>query len=351
MISAFDVAWDVIAKAMLPDLNFDAETQRILGYNPYSRDTFTQEIRAEPNVARELLANLNIDYPEMTAGDMFRYGKQKKAWDKELTQGRSWDNKDNNYALFQYPHHILERMTGRNQQTLRMPWNIFQRYATQPIDENNNYDWDSDESMMSRYIDEMERRGDTVVLGSADYDRKKKELARMLINPGFTGQGIGQHLLGSILQDYGRLTDTQFSPEGRRLFMRLGNKLTAGDGVQTRAIPIVSDFSDKEDFYTRHYGNSGMIERILGDIRFTQPYGMDEMLLGLDDLNAGYWMGEEGNKRGLGSWVPPDPYPFGYSQIYHGEGAVNPEAAGRFPLEILYSGELDTPAITNLGDG
>ena len=349
-MSPFDTAWDIV-KALLPDLNFDVETQRILGYNPYSRNTFTQEIRAEPEVARELLENLNIDYPEMSAADMKRYGNQKRAWDKELGTGRSWNNDNNNYQLFQFPHHILERMTGRHDRSMTMPWNVFQRYATQPIDENNNYDWDSDESMMSRYIDEMERRGNSVVLGSADYDTKNKKLARMLVNPGFTGQGIGQHLLGSILQDYGRMTDTQFSPEGRKLFMGLGNKLTAGDEVQTRAIPIVSDFSDKEDFYTRNYGNKGLIERILGDIRFTQPYGYDEDLLGLDDMDMGYWMGEEGNPQGLGSWNPPNPYPFGYSQIYGGEKAVNPNAAGRYPLEILYTGELDTPTITNLGDG
>lgn len=345
-MTPFESAWSIM-KALLPDLNFDAETRRILGYNPYSQDTFTQEIRAEPDVARELLANLNIDYPEMTEADMFRYGNQKRAWDRELGK-TGFGNANNNYQLFQFPHHILERMTGRHTRNMTMPWNVFQRYATQPIDENNNYDLDSDESIMSRYIDEMERQGDSVVLGAADYDQENKQLARMLINPGFTGQGIGQHLLGSILQDYGRMTDTQFSPEGRRLFMRLGNKLTAGDGVQTWAIPIINDFSDKEDFNTRYYGNKGLIERILGDIRFTQPYGFDEDLLGLDDMNSGYWMGDEDDPKGLGSWHPPDPFPFGYGQIYHGD-AVNPEAAGRFPLEILYTGELNTPTITNLG--
>jgi GNAT superfamily N-acetyltransferase len=347
-MTAFETTWNLM-KALLPDLDFDVETERILGYNPYKpRDVFTQEIRAEPDVARELLENMNIDYPELREEDMFRYGNQKRAWDKELNQN-GYDA-SNNYHLFQFPHHILERMTGRHSRDMKMPWSVFERYATQPIDENNNYDWDSDESIMSRYIDEMERRGQNVVLGSADYDMKDKMMARMLVNPGFTGQGIGQHLLGSILQDFGRLTDTQFSPEGRRSVMRLGNKLTLGDGAETRAIPAVSDFSDKEDFLTRYYGNKGIIERILGDIRFTQPYGFDEDILDLHGDSRGYWMGGEDN-RGLGQWNPPDPYPFGYSPIPYDDGGImNPKASGRYPLEILYTGESDTPAITNLGE-
>lgn len=335
MSDAFQQSWDLLLKAILPDLDFEHESFRYPGRNPFSSDSFTQTIEVEPEIARKLIED-NVDETWITPNEKIRYANQMSNWDRYLNQYPTLLNDFGN---------VFSAMTGRHQASYTMPWDSFRNYI---LDEYEN-----DESKMQQHIREAEKRGANITIGGIDYNPYVKEVDRMMTMPGFTGVGVANHLASSVLQDYGRLTDTTFSPEGRAFMLNLGNKLTAG-GDAPKVIPFLSDAGGSRFPPSNPLHSSGMIERTKGDLRFTQPYGMDEDI-GVDSMRIrdGYW-------AGMDHFMPPDPFPFEYSnpiKFKHNVKKVgeeipswlNPDAYRRNPLEILYTGDLNTNYITNLG--
>ena len=323
-MTAFDTAW-LVVKAILPDLPFDAELRRITGYNPYvGRDAVTYEASVAPDVARGLLD----DKPYLESindMDKRKFGGALRAWDRELT---------NSPDLFRFPHHILERITGRHTNEMQMPYSVFNEYASQPKWRDEFSELETDP--MNTYVDTMEDMGLPVIVGAGDYNTKRKELSRILTNPGFGGRGIGQHLLGSMLQDHGYLRDTQFSHEGANAFNKLGRKLTVG-GTPT-ALPILGEELPPSDFISRYYQGQGIVDTVLGDVRYTQPYGDTPR------PEEGYWSRDD---DGLDRWNHAPSYPIEHSQIRGGKG-YNPAVKGRYPMSIRYTG-VDPHFVTNLG--
>ena len=49
----------------------------------------------------------------------------------------------------------------------------------------------------------------------------------------------------------------------------------ANAGGEQSIVPFVESGADVEDFVQRYYGNRGLVDTILSDVRFTQPYGQD----------------------------------------------------------------------------
>ena len=201
------------------------------------------------------------------------------------------------------------------------------------MEDFRNFALDTD--IMTNYVDEMERRGAPVVVGNAQITPATQNMHTITLNPGFEGQGFGRHLLGAMIQEQGGVNDNQFSREGYNLFRNMGNLLTQG-GEQS-IVPFVESGADVEDFVQRYYGNKGLVDTILGDVRFTQPYGQ-----GLFDGGDGYWSMSDGEF----TYTPPSFYPIEFSKP-SGRG-INPNAKGRNPFEIVYTGD-DPAFITNLG--
>lgn len=334
-MNAFQQSWDLLMKAILPDLDFEHSVYRGGGRNPFSADTFTQTVEVEPEVARKLMED-NVDETWITPNEKLMYANQMDNWDKYLNQYPD---------LFRNFGNVFSAMTGRHGGTYSMPWGSFKNYA---LDE-----YRGDENQIEQYIRAAEKRGQDVVIGGIDYNPYQKKVDRMMVTPGFTGLGVGNHLAGQILQEFGRITDTTFSPEGRAFMLNLGNRLTAG-GDEPRVIPFLSPKGGSRFKPSNPLHSSGMVERTKGDIRFTQPYGMDDDI-GVDEMRIrdGYWQDME-------TYMPPDPFPFEYSNpvkfTYNLRSAnpeipewLNPDAFRRNPLELLYTGDQSVPYITNLG--
>ena len=314
--SAFESAWGIV-KAVLPDLPFNADLERMRGFNPYERDAITYQMGIDPDEARGILGS---GYKRDE--DAIMYPDQIQAWDRELKQ---------NPTLFEFPQHILSRLSGRNSRDQRMDIEDFRNLALNP-------DSGTDESHMTRYIDEMENRGKPVIVGNAQISPSTQNMHTITVNPGFEGQGIGRHLLGAMLQEQGGVHDTQFSREGYELFRNMGNLLTQG-GTQNMLPFLQSGSPDVSDFNQKYYHNKGLIESILDDVRFTQPYGTN--LNDVSDSGASAYFDE-----GKMVYRPPSFYPIDFSAP-SGDG-VNPKAIGRNPFEITYTGD-DPSFITNLG--
>jgi len=312
---AFTSAWDVV-KAVLPDLAFNTELERFKGYNPYERDALTYQLSIDPEDARKIV---DSNYRYLREEDPLKYPTQMDAWKRELTQ---------NPALFQYPQHIMSRLSGRHSRDQSMSMEDFRNFAL-------DTDYPTQESIMTRYVDEMERRGAPVVVGNAQITPATQNMHTITLNPGFEGQGFGRHLLGAMIQEQGGVNDNQFSREGYNLFRNMGNLLTQG-GEQS-IVPFIESGAEVDDFAQKYYTNRGLVDSILGDVRFTQPYGQ-----GLSDGGEGYWYMSDGEL----TYNPPPFYPIEFSKP-SGRG-INPDVRGRNPFEIVYTGD-DPAFITNLG--
>ena len=306
---AFTSAWDIV-KAVLPDLAFNTELERFKGYNPYERDALTYQLSIDPEDARSIL---DSQFGYVRDEDYFKYPTQMAAWKRELAQ---------NPTLFQYPQHIMSRLSGRHTRDQSMSMEDFRNFAL-------------DTDIMTRYIDEMERRGAPVVVGNAQITPATQNMHTITLNPGFEGQGFGRHLLGAMIQEQGGVNDNQFSREGYNLFRNMGNLLTQG-GEQS-IMPFIESGAEVDDFAQKYYTNRGLVDSILGDVRFTQPYGKD-----LSDGGDGYWYMSDGELV----YNPPPFYPIEFSKP-SGRG-INPNVKGRNPFEIVYTGD-DPAFITNLG--
>ena len=98
---AFTSAWDVV-KAVLPDLAFNTELERFKGFNPYERDALTYQLSIDPEDARSIL---DSQFGYVRDEDYFKYPTQMAAWNREL---------EHNPVLFQFPQHIMSRLSGRH---------------------------------------------------------------------------------------------------------------------------------------------------------------------------------------------------------------------------------------------
>ena len=317
---AFTSAWDVV-KAVLPDLPHDTLLQRFKGYNPYERDAITYELSLEPDYARRVL-NDNYGF-YMREEDPLKYPTQIDAWKRELAH---------NPALFQYPQHIMSRLSGRNSRDQAMSMEDFRNLA---MARGVVGDYSDGETMMTRYIDEMERRGAPVVIGNAQITPATQNMHTITMNPGFDGKGYAQHLLGAMIQEQGGVNDNQFSLEGYNLFRNMGNRLTQG-GEQS-IVPFLLSGGDADEFNQKYYGNAGLLDSVLGDVRFTQPYGKKPYT-----VSDGDWRVYDDEF----TYEPPSFYPIEFSTP--GGRGVNPNVIGRNPFEIVYTGD-DPSFITNLG--
>jgi len=129
---AFTSAWDVV-KAVLPDLAFNTELERFKGFNPYERDALTYQLSIDPEDARSIL---DSQFGYVRDEDYFKYPTQMAAWNRELGK---------NPTLFQYPQHIMSRLSGRHSRDQKMSMEDFRNFAL-------------DTDIMTNYVDEMERR-------------------------------------------------------------------------------------------------------------------------------------------------------------------------------------------------
>ncbi len=317
---AFTSAWDVV-KAVLPDLPHDTLLERFKGFNPFERDAITYQLSLEPEIARRVL-NDNYGF-YMREEDPLKYPTQIDAWKRELEQ---------NPVLFRFPQHIMSRLSGRHSRDQSMSMGDFRNLA---MARGVVGDYSDGETMMTRYIDEMERRGEPVIIGNAQITPATQNMHTITMNPGFDGKGYARHLLGAMIQEQGGVNDNQFSREGYNLFRNMGNLLTQG-GEQS-IVPFIESGAEVDDFAQKYYTNRGLVDSILGDVRFTQPYGQN-----LSDGGDGYYYMSDGELV----YNPPPFYPIEFSKP-RGRG-VNPNVKGRNPFEIVYTGD-DPAFITNLG--
>ncbi len=321
---AFNQAWDVV-KGVLPDLSFDIDLDKYKDL--FHPNYLNYKAHVTPDVARKLIAEnpYSQEFIDFNSVDREKFGKKMKNWDKELTQFPD---------LFENPEHVLSRITGRNGYELQMPYQQFSEYATRS-DRDDFSDLEIDP--INAYIDYAEDADRPVVVGGADYNLSRNKINRLMVNPGFQGRNIAQHILGSMLQDNKLIRDRLFSVGGYNAFRSLGNKLT--EGGEVKALPYLTKFPKGNDrLYADSYRGKGIIDTILGDVVFTQPFGEK-----VRNNAAGGEFLESGDGW---EWQPDNPYPFDYSPTNH--NFINPKVKGRYPMAIRYKGD-DPNFVTNLG--
>jgi hypothetical protein len=312
---AFNQAWDVV-KGVLPDLPFDMDLDSYKDY--FHRNNVNYKAHVTPDVARKLLAEnpYSQEYINFNSVDQKKFDKKMKNWDKELTLFSD---------LFENPENVLSRITGLNGNEFQMPYQQFSEYATRS-DRDDFSDLEIDP--INAYIDYAEDADRPVVVGGGDYNLSRNKINRVMVNPGFQGRNIAQHIMGSMLQDNKLIRDNLFSVAGYNAFQSLGNKLTRGGEVKALPYNLGS-----------HDWGSGILDTTLGDVVYTQPYG------GKRRVNRGG--GEFFESDDGWEWQPDDPYPLQYNPIME-YPHTNPKVVGRYPMAIRYKGN-DPNFVTNLG--
>ena len=218
---------------------------------------------------------------------------------------------------------MAQRQNARYQGSAH-PYSVFSSAMT---DEDNN--------LVQRWLEGLEDEGAPANLAQAHVS-PSGEMKNLFINPGFGGRGIGQHMLGAILQDTGRVGDNDYSLDGYRLWNRLGEKLTSGGDL---SIHDFNDLAVSEKDYSNWWKDKSIIDRVKDDFRYSRPtYGLT------DNPVQGYT--RRGDDEPM--HVAPSPYPFQFNPLpFHlFEGRKNHPLMGRFPLEIAYTGS-DPEAVTN----
>tara|TARA_R110000823_G_scaffold21375_4_gene64636 strand:+ start:1329 stop:2360 length:1032 start_codon:yes stop_codon:yes gene_type:complete len=331
-MTAFETAWELL-KAILPDLPYtedEMNTFRGRSYNMYAdRNAKKYEMGLSPDVARRLVAARR----EMleNEGNMNYFDSLPRT--KGLPQLMSEFSRQPD--LFNHPTNVLSRIGSRHGNNPPVPFNTFEQAMLS--DDNKE-----EHSVMDSYIDQAENADSFVTAGSGAINPDGK-IDEIMMNPGFGGQGFGQHMLGAMLQDTGVVGDNSFSPSGRSLMQSLGHKLTRGGDINSYR---VSPNSKKS-----------ILETKLNDFRFSQPYtGWREP--SIDDL-AGSVVppSEHGHPNDENEIYPPRTYPYEYErmgeQSYRwedGELVLEPtheKLKNTFPLGITYTGEKGKPAVTN----
>ncbi len=342
---AFDGGW-VVVKSLLEPLDFDAELRRYAGMSHFEPTAINYKVGLEPDVARDLVDDhLGND---LTPEDYFLYGDAIHRVRRELDPARFGGRERGRdpLTLLEFPGLMTQRISGRHTKDQMMPNEVYRRLL---LDDSH----DDGEAIISRYIDEMARRNRKVIAGGGQIVPETGNLATLDVTPGFDRRGIGRNLMGAMLQEQGKIYDNTFSTGGLDSFATLGDKLTMG-GEQS-IVPFISDYSKVDEFDRGLYGNKGLIDTTLGDVRYTQPYGfMTRSPRSFE--NSGYFnFEEEQDEDGFGtgehrrtSFRPPNFFPFSFESPVRVGPGYNPAIIGRQPLEIKYTGD-DKMGITNFG--
>ena len=198
---AFNQAWDVV-KGVLPDMPFDMDLDSYKDY--FHRNNVNYKAHVTPDVARKLLAEnpYSQEYINFNSVDQKKFDKKMKNWDKELTLFSD---------LFENPENVLSRITGLNGNEFQMPYQQFSEYATRS-DRDDFSDLEIDP--INAYIDYAEDADRPVVVGGGDYNLSRNKINRVMVNPGFQGRNIAQHIMGSMLQDNKLIQSAYFYPKG-----------------------------------------------------------------------------------------------------------------------------------------
>ena len=327
-MTAFETAWELL-KAILPDLPYTEDelgTKQRQSYGMYSnKGDKTYEMGLSPEVARKLV-EARREWLEENNSEYFANTMPRIKGLPELIREFK-----HNPGLFDHPSNVLSRIGARHRGD-HVPPNTFELAML-----NNN----GGESVapIDAYIDS---RGDDgwVSAGSGTISPDEGEIDEIMVNPGFGGQGFGQHIMGAMLQDHGMIGDNTYSQSGRRAIQSLGHKLTSGGDINAYR---VSPNSPKQ-----------VLETVLGDFNFTQPYtGWREP--DSDELSGAVMPPDEYTDKY--NVQPPRAYPYEYTKLenqsytdidgdYQFE-PVHEKLQNTFPLGIKYTGEKGAPAVTN----
>lgn len=313
-MTAFDRAW-LIVKAVLPDLDLGGEYQidssPRFGMHSKPGD-MEYNLYTMPGTAMDILDDFYSDEDWKSAAPYDVIGIDNRIREFERNPG-----------LFDNPLNVAQRQNARHQGDAH-PYSVFSSAMT---DEDNN--------LVQRWLEGLEDEGAPANLAQAHVS-PSGQVKNMFLNPGFERRGIGQHMLGAILQDTGRVGDDDYSVEGYQLWNRLGEKLTSGGDL---SIHDFNDLAVSDKDYANWWKNRSIIDRVKGDFRFSRPtYGLT------DNPVQGYTRrGDDGPMH-----VAPSPHPYQFNQLpfYLFEGRENHPLKDRFPLEIAYTGS-DPEAVTN----
>jgi len=326
-MTAFDRAWAIV-KAELPDLDFNAEVISRPSWSPYAKQgDLDYHFTVDPHVGLELFDEFdryNLDDDWKTTAPYNKITLPKVM--REFSQKPS---------ILSYPLNVAQRQNARHQGK-PIPYSVFTSAMT---------DEDEGQSPVRRWLEELENEGSRASLAAA-HTSPKGDVANIFLNPGFGGRGIGQHLLGSILQDTGLVGDNQFSIEGYDLWNSLGGKLTSGGDLTIHDFNKLPGMGGNE--WSEYYRDKSMVDRTKGDFRFTRPTEPK-----VDDFGGRMFVRDpdymsEGDEPF--EYSPPTAFPHQYDRLpfyLFTDGEDHP-LRGRYPLEIAYLGS-DPKAVTNVG--
>jgi hypothetical protein len=327
-MTAFETAWQLL-KAILPDLPFSEDelgAKQRRSYGGYSNEgDRTYEMGVSPDVARKLV-EARRNWMEVNNDEYFANTLPRIQGLPKLTREFS-----HNPGLFEFPSNVLSRIGARHQGS-HVPLNTFELAML-------NNDGGEGVAPIDAYINS---KGDDgwVTVGAGTISPNEGQIDEIMVNPGFGGQGFGQHIMGAMLQDHGMIGDNVYSQSGKRAFQSLGHKLTSGGDINAYR---VSPNSPKQ-----------VLETVLGDFNFTQPYtGWREP--DSDELSGAVIPPNEYTDEQR--IEPPRPYPYEYTKLtnqsytdinggYEFE-PVHEKLQNTFPLGIKYTGEKGAPAVTN----
>ena len=313
---AFDQAWDEIQKAILPDIDPRIISVLRPNYNlmysdagPIQHDIRMRVKDAIPVVEGNIdklgkLRNRRYDqWPRVVESDYDpndpyyadedpeRYTYDDARSGSKVIEDllRETDPNDGNLDLFDHPEHIEQRRIARHGSGHAASWIPFQQ------------------AIAPRYLEylldkEKEKGGDyrvAVGTGSADLSGK---VGNMNLMPGMGGQGIGPHLLGSMLETYGRIGDNTYSPEAYEMWNKLGEKMTEG-GIGRRMT-----------INRPHWGSGDRPDTVDHIIRRTNPAG--DMIFQRPVFSRKGYFNEPKSWQMKGTkWSGPDAHPYSFSRI------------------------------------
>lgn len=328
-MSLFDLAWALV-KAELPDM--DDPSARIISRPNYGLargrpGDMDYTLRGDPTRALDALDDFYIEADYRTASPARTKGVERLI--RELIRDRD----ERNNVMFENPLLLAQRQIDRG--GTMGGSTPYPEFASAVI---GGYDAMGDEDNFIRdYLQEQERMGERATIGQA-IASPDGTVGQMFVQPGLTGMGAGQHLMGAILQDKGLVGDSLLSPEGYSLMNRLGNKLTTGGDLSVLDLSKIPELSD-------YYKDKELIDRIRGDFRFTRPtYGisgreMGETVFRNDPMESG--------EPGEFTFMAPNPHPYNLDRFSVEPDETSPLFGREFPLEIAYTGS-DPQAVTNI---
>ena len=316
-MTAFDRAWDVL-KALLPDLPF--ESAMVIGpslgmrADPGDMD-FTTKVRVKDAIP---MVEQNIDRRADETLPWKRMSTNRKARGvrdilNELAHPRIGDE---DMGLFQFPHNIENRRIARNM-----------GYPTQ---------WDPWEKVLAPEVlnrllamEQQDKAQEWISTGWG-MATPHGQVRNMSLIPGFSGQGMGQHILGSMVQNTGSAGDSLVSSDARNLMDTMGRKMTAG-GTGNR-------FVVNHGFGTPEYRDY-VVQRVnpAGDMFYNRP---------IEGTKGGLWRTPQKWQLEGNFYNSPSMHPYQYERLYDRKN-VHPRIKNQYPLEVRYTGD-DPTAMTNI---